>query len=626
MALRLTQLLNRLPLQTVLTIPFVVQVVAVVGVVGYLSFKNGQLTVKTLASQLRTELTARIIQQIGATIERPYVVNQINANLFLQGDIDVLAEKGVHQFWQQAQIFPSTNLNYCATEAEGAFLGVGRSQGGIGHSLQAYVANPETERYMHYYEIDSTGKRSFLRSKDNEIYDPRQRPWYKIAKNEGRPIWSNIYLDFQTYLPTITANTPVYDSQSGDLLGVCATDIILSEELNDFLRQLEISKSGISFILEPSGLLIASSTEEPITAGKGEGLKLLDAHDSKNVLVQLTTDYLEHTYKGLSNVQSSQLNAYLNGQRHYIETVRFNDDYGLDWIIVLVVPEADFMAQIYRNTQITVTLCFLALLLTILIGLWITQWLATPLRQLSAAAQDIGRREWNTPIDTNRADVIGDLSRSLSTMTQQLQGSFKQLEHRIDERTLELIQLNQELQRISHIDGLTQVANRRYFDRYFEQEWHRLVRQKQPLSVILCDVDNFKSYNDHYGHQAGDRGLQQIAHVLTQIVQRPADLVARYGGEEFVIVLSGTRIEGAIAVAEKILAALRDMHIPHAKSEKQRISVSLGIANTIPTAQITPESLLAATDLALYAAKARGKDCYVVADSSFSPQEMTGLE
>lgn len=615
MTLRFHQLLNRLPLQTVLTIPFVIQVVGIVGIVGYLSFRNGQLTAQTLASQLRTELTARILQQIEATVERPYVINQINANSFLRGDIDLFAADGEHQFWQQAQVFPSTNLIYCATEADGAFLGVGRSQGGTGDGLQTYLANSQTGRYMHYYEIDAAGQRSFLRSKSNKTYDPRDRPWYKTTKQQGGSTWSQVYLDFDTFLPTITANTPVYESQSGNLLGVCATDIILSEELNDFLKNLRISKSGIAFILEPSGSLIASSTTEPITTGQGENIKLLPASDSQNLLIQASTQYLNHQYSTLEAVDSAQLNARLNGHRHYIETVRFNDDFGLDWIVVLVVPEADFMSQVYRSTKITLILCGMAFIVTIFIGLCITRWLSSPLRQLSAVAHEIGKCEWNIPIDLNRRDVIGDLSRSFAAMTQQLQVAFKDLESRIDERTFELVKANQELQLISHVDGLTQIANRRYFDRCFEQEWQRLAREQKPLSLILCDVDHFKQYNDHYGHQAGDRCLQRIAHILSKTVQRPADLVARYGGEEFVLLLSDTDTPGAVLVAQTILKTLREMRIPHITSEKQRISVSLGIGTTIPIAPMTPDILLADTDLALYAAKARGRDRYVVADN-----------
>ncbi|MEO1592572.1 MAG: cache domain-containing protein, partial [Cyanobacteria bacterium J06632_22] len=208
-----------MPLQTIITIPFVIQVIGVVGVVGYLSFKHGQATVDDLAIQLRAELTGRIFQQLEALVEQPDVINQINTNSLLQGDINVSAGKGEHQLWQQAKVFPSTNLIYCATEADGAFLGVGRS--GNGEGLHIQVANAATDRYFHYYDADPTGRRSFLTSKGNSVYDPRERPWYKDAKYQRRATWSDVYLDFDTQLPTITANAPVYDPRDGKFTGVC---------------------------------------------------------------------------------------------------------------------------------------------------------------------------------------------------------------------------------------------------------------------------------------------------------------------------------------------------------------------------------------------------------------------
>ncbi|MGD1939839.1 MAG: hypothetical protein ACFB0G_00870 [Leptolyngbyaceae cyanobacterium] len=202
----LTKILNRLPLRTVLTIPFVAQVIGVVGVVGYLSFQNGQATVNDLASQLRSELTGRILQQIQTVVERPYIINQINANSLLQGDLNVATGEGEHQLWQQARVFPSTNLIYCATEADGAFLGVGRFIDSNSEMLRIQASSEATDYYFYYYEADSFGNRSFLRSQGVETYDPRLRPWYKKAKAQRDQIWSDIYLDFDTKLPTITAN------------------------------------------------------------------------------------------------------------------------------------------------------------------------------------------------------------------------------------------------------------------------------------------------------------------------------------------------------------------------------------------------------------------------------------
>lgn len=610
---RLQRWFSRLPLQTVLTIPFVIQTVAVVGVVGYLSFKNGQSTAQDLSSQLRKELVARINQQLIVTVERPYIINQINANSLFQGDIDVLTGKGENQLWQQAKVFPSTNLVYCATEKEGAFLGVGRSNGGTGSLLQAYVANPQTQRLMYYYGIDDFGDRTALHRKGNRTYDPRIRPWYEAAKSQGGPTWSEVYLDFETLLPTITAATPIYGNQTDQLIGICATDIILSEELNGFLSSLEISKSGIAYIMEPSGALIASSTSEPITSGRGPKTQLLKASESKNALIRSSTQHLSQNYENLESLLTDEKRFWVDGALHYLEVVRFDDNLGLDWIVVLVVPEVDFMEQINRNSQVTILLSLLALLLTLVIGFLITQWLTRPLNELNARAKEIAQGKWYQSVELDRGDVIGDLSRSFSVMANQLQESFNTLEHRIEARTLELKQANQELQRLANIDGLTQVANRRYFDHYLEAEWKKLIREQKPLSLILCDVDFFKTYNDSYGHQAGDLCLQQVAQVLKHSVHRATDLVARYGGEEFALILSNTDQDGAIHVAEVIFKKLEKLAIAHPGSHTGSVTVSMGISTVIPTHKGNLRSLLTATDLALYTAKSKGRNQYSIA-------------
>ncbi len=187
------------------------------------------------------------------------------------------------------------------------------------------------------------------------------------------------------------------------------------------------------------------------------------------------------------------------------------------------------------------------------------------------------------------------------------------LEQKVAERTAELAQANQELYRLATLDGLTQVANRRRFDEYLQQEWRVMFREKQSLSLILCDVDYFKKYNDHYGHQGGDECLKLVAKALSKAVERPADLVARYGGEEFVIILPNTDMEGAINVAEKIRSAIQKLQIIHAKSDvNQYVTLSLGIACIIPSLDTTPEILIHQADLALYEAKKQGRDRFCI--------------
>ena len=175
------------------------------------------------------------------------------------------------------------------------------------------------------------------------------------------------------------------------------------------------------------------------------------------------------------------------------------------------------------------------------------------------------------------------------------------------------LEITQKLQEQATRDGLTQVSNRRQFDKVLRQEWQRLRRSRQPLALILCDVDEFKRYNDTYGHQAGDICLQSVAQLMTSAIKRPSDFVARYGGEEFVLLLPDTSLEGAQAVAELLRQQLQQKQIPHQASRvKPWVTVSLGITCLIPTGGVSPEMLVQQADEALYEAKKQGRDRAVV--------------
>lgn len=169
---------------------------------------------------------------------------------------------------------------------------------------------------------------------------------------------------------------------------------------------------------------------------------------------------------------------------------------------------------------------------------------------------------------------------------------------------------NQELKNLVNIDSLTQIYNRRYFDRCLNIEWQRMAREKIPLSLILLDIDCFKLYNDTYGHQAGDNCLQQVALKTRNCLKRPSDIVARYGGEELVIILPQTDTNGAYYVAEKISNEIKNLRFEHIKSKVKLgiLTVSIGIASTIPNYQDNPAILIRAADEALYQSKAEGRD------------------
>jgi len=187
----------------------------------------------------------------------------------------------------------------------------------------------------------------------------------------------------------------------------------------------------------------------------------------------------------------------------------------------------------------------------------------------------------------------------------------------IDERNFRLVQLereNRKLHKLAQIDGLTQVANRRCFDQTWQTEWERMASHQAFLSVLLLDIDCFKAYNDTYGHQAGDDCLRQVARAIQACARRPSDLVARYGGEEFAILLPKTSEAEAIQIAQGILQHLRGLRLQHRASLLARkvVTVSIGVAGTIPHPNEDPAHLLEAADQALYASKHAGRDRYTL--------------
>ena len=176
--------------------------------------------------------------------------------------------------------------------------------------------------------------------------------------------------------------------------------------------------------------------------------------------------------------------------------------------------------------------------------------------------------------------------------------------------TRKLDDANQELTRLSSLDGLTGIPNRRQFDDTLLREWRRSSRQRRPLSILLCDVDFFKQFNDGYGHQVGDECLKAVARTLKDVLRRPADMVARYGGEEFAAVLPDTDIAGALQVAEALRAAVEALGITHRFSRATKVvTISVGAATAVPARQDgSPMPLLKMADEALYAAKENGRN------------------
>ena len=191
----------------------------------------------------------------------------------------------------------------------------------------------------------------------------------------------------------------------------------------------------------------------------------------------------------------------------------------------------------------------------------------------------------------------------------QLKTHQRKLAKLVNEKTAELKKANDELHHLANSDGLTRIGNRRRFEKFLADEWHRAVRFKTEISLVMLDIDHFKLYNDTYGHQAGDDCLQKVAEALAETIKRPTDLVARFGGEEFAIILGGTDAEGAINIAELAMENIKNLKIPHSNSKtNEYLTISIGVATAFAKFDLTETDLIKAADKSLYRAKENGRN------------------
>ena len=448
--------LRQIPLRQGVILPFVLQIFAVVGLVGYLSYRSGQQAVTNLANQLLEEIGDRVAENLDSYFTLIESVNQNNATLLQQNLLDIYDLSRIQNYFtQQNRIFPAVSTIALANE-EGDFLSVEqlRQDTLVIRKLDASL-DPRFYRYFANEQGENL-KLQEIRTDYNPHNDPPGNPWYEATRKARQGNWSLVVsLSKGKNQPEIHVAhmLPLYDTNQ-QFQGVSIVTGALIET-GQFLANLNVGKNGQVFLIEPNGLLIATSTKEvpfePQPRSKlSENVNVkhrrLSATQSQNEITRYTTNYLFKNKHLLINTSQHQTFEFqLNSARYLGQVISLPGE--LNWLMVTVVPESDFMAEISANIQTTIILCLLALLVAIILGIFTARWITQPILKLNQAAKNLREGQWEqeTELEIDRQDELGELAQSFKGMATQLQASFATLEQRVADRTAELTESNQQL-------------------------------------------------------------------------------------------------------------------------------------------------------------------------------------
>lgn len=415
---------GHLPLRVVLTVPFVLQILISTGLVGYLADRNGQRSVNDLASQLTGQASDRVDQYLDSYLAIPEQINQINADAVELGILDLQDFETVgHYFWNQMQVFPTVSyISY--TLPNGHYAGAGRFLDGQGITIDEISAATDGQTYT--FATDPQGNRTeVLEILD---YDPLEETAFTDPVEAGKPVWSAPYnWDGATEFISIGASYPLYDNEQ-NLVAVMGVDLLLNN-IDEFLQTIQISPSAEIFIMERDGALVSTSVAEQPFQLNGDVAERLNAQNSEVPILRASTQFLINRFGNLRQIHTEQvLRVEVNQERYFLRVMPWQQEEGLDWLVVMAIPEADFMGQINQNRRTTLWLCIATFLITTQVGIWTARWVTIPLASLNRAAKAIAHGQLDQTLDLHRQDELGELAQSFNQMADQLNASFSELQ------------------------------------------------------------------------------------------------------------------------------------------------------------------------------------------------------
>ena len=444
-----TQRSKAFSLQALLVVPFVAQIFGTVSLVGYLSFRNGQRAVNNLADQLMDRTSDVVDEHLQSYLSVPQQLNQINADAIRRGILDIEDQELMGQyFWDQMQAYDLTFVGIGLVNGEG--LGAIRYEGQATVTIDDWDSNqPMSART---FATNDEGDRTELIGTYD--YSHFSESWYRAPMEALQPTWADIYIWDSPYGPYLAASAgrPMYDGQNR-LLGVVDADIHLLK-LSDFLQRLDITQGGTVFIVERDGSLIANSGDAPPFGRVDDELQRLPAIASPDPTIQSLAQELQATNRLQTIRRNTDFQFELEDGFHYVTVMPWQDDYGLDWLVVVSVPKTAFMAEINANTRTTIGLCVAALFVASGLGFLTARWITRSLKRLNQASEAIAAGDLEQTVKTSPIQEVNTLSSSFNHMAGQLRDSFAALEEskqgleiRVEERTAELQNTLEELKR-----------------------------------------------------------------------------------------------------------------------------------------------------------------------------------
>ena len=484
-----------LSLRTIQIVPFAVQILAVVSFTGYAAYYSGRLAVDAVVGRLRDEVTLRVENQLQQSIAAPQILAEITIDGFDLGQLTVADTAGLtRQFWQLRDLLAPVEASaiYVGTE-DREFIGLGFQDN---QRWEVGRSGAETGYRFFSYDTDDRGNPTDLVTEGND-YNPTGRPWYQKAKAAGKAVWSDIYVDFKEKRFKITLARPLYDRQ-GNFQGVVGVDFVLSH-IWALLQRLYISPGAQIYVVDGEGLLIGMSAPEQPFVIQGDTVKRMAAVEASVPLVRETARALgDRQVLGGSNRnptakdtdQTQQVDLTLNGEQYFLQVAPFGQEWGLDWHIVVVVPQGDFTGQLAMTGWITVAICGLAALGALGVGVVTSRWISKPVYQLSKASQGLAEGNWESDLmnlAVRSPRELAQLADSFNHMAAQLRSSFDQLEEQ-----------NAELQRLDKLK-----------DEFLANTSHEL---RTPLNGSIGLLESFleKAYGPITPHQR--RTLEALLH------------------------------------------------------------------------------------------------------------------